>query len=310
MTANIGELASSQRRSRMRKLAGEPLVQFLIVGLALFGADRMMRAPEQNSDKSRVELTESDVRKLALTWLAQGRPPPTPSQLKNLVDQKVAMEILVREAKGLGLDQDDEVIKRRLAQKMDFLFEDVAKAREPSEGELREWFARNTDRFAAPPRVDFRHLYFAADRGRSKEEVEARKVRLADEKDETVAAKIVGADQFMFQDGYTDATPDKVAKVFGPAFAKSVFELPAGSWQGPVRSGFGWHLVFIDATTPGSPPKFEDVAPQAKEAWLEEETRSLKRRAFEELKARYTVVLPPLDSPALTAPVKAAPGPR
>jgi len=286
----------------LRRWAREPLLQFLIVGIVLFGADHLLRGAGEETDDKRIEVTPNDVRQLSVAWLAQGRPAPTPAQLKSLVDQKVAMEILVREAKNLGLDQDDEVIKRRLAQKMDFLFEDVAKARDPSEAELRDWFSKNTDRFAEPPRIDFHHLYFALDRGHSQNDIEAAKARIAGRKDDDATAKLAGADQFMFQDVYTDATPEQIAKTFGLNFAKAVFALPKGSWQGPVVSGYGSHLVYVDALVPTSLPKFEEVEPQAKSAWIDEQTRALKQKTFDELKARYTVVTPPLDDPSLVVP--------
>ena len=239
------------------RLAREPVLQFLVVGAALFGADHALRGAGEDADPKRIEVTHNDVRQLSVAWLAQGRPAPTPAQLKGLVDQKVAMEILVREAKDLGLDQDDEVIKRRLAQKMDFLFEDVAKAREPTEAELRDWFAKNADRFTEPSRIDFHHLYFALDRGHTDKDVEAVRARLEGRRDDQATVQLAAADQFMFQDAYTDTTPDQIAKTFGPGFAKAVFTLPKGSWQGPVASGYGWHLVFVDALVPPAPAKFE-----------------------------------------------------
>jgi peptidyl-prolyl cis-trans isomerase C len=290
----------------LRRFAREPLLQFLVVGAALFGADHVLRGAAGDADPKRIELTSNDVRQLSVAWLAQGRPAPTPIQLKGLVDQKIAMEILVREAKDLGLDEDDEVIKRRLAQKMDFLFEDVAKAREPSEVELRDWFLRNADRFAAPPRIDFHHLYYALDRGHTPGDVEAIKARIAGRPGDEVTPQLAAADPFMFQDAYADATPEQIAKTFGPGFAKAIFTMPTGSWQGPVASGYGWHLVHVDASSKATLPKFEEVAPQVKSAWIDEQTQTLKQKAYAEIKAHYTIVTPPLDDPSLVAPTAAA----
>ena len=288
----------------LRRIAGEPLAQFLVVGLALFGADRFWRGPGQDEAALlRIELTPDDVRQISVAWLAQGRPRPTPDQLKALVDQRVALEILAREAQTIGLDKEDEVIKRRLAQKMDFLFDDVAKAQNPSTAELKTWFAANSDRFAQPPRIDFHHLYYSLEQsGASEGKAAAAKVRIEGRPADDAVVKIAAPDPFMFQDAYKDATPEQIAKEFGPAFSKAVFELPRGSWQGPVASGYGWHLVFVDSIVPGEVPRFEAVEPKVKMAWLDDHARDLKRKAFEALKARYSVVTPPLDNPALTAP--------
>ena len=81
-----------------------------------------------------------------------------------MVENKVQQEILYREALAMGLDKDDEIVKRRMAQKMQFLAEDVAAAREPTTAELKSWFEKNSAKFAQPPRLSFRHLYFSPDR--------------------------------------------------------------------------------------------------------------------------------------------------
>src|SRR5262245_65085887 len=64
----------------------------------------------------------------------------------------------------MGLDKDDTIVKRRMAQKMQFLAEDVAAAREPTTAELKRWYEQNSALFERPSRVSFRHLYFSPDR--------------------------------------------------------------------------------------------------------------------------------------------------
>jgi len=275
----------------------EPFFQFLAIGIVLFGANYLLHRQEADDTPQKIDLTRDDIRQLTVAWMAQGRPAPTPTEIKSLVDQKVALEVLVREAKTLGLDKEDEIIKRRLAQKMDFLFEDVAKAQDPTNAELRTWYASNAQQFAEPPRIAFRHLYFALDRGQ--DQAIAAKLRLAGKPEDDATVKLAAADTFMFQDVYTDSSPEQVAREFGPAFAKTVFSLPKGSWQGPVASGYGWHLVWVEAVTPGKIPHFEEVEPKVKIAWLDDTTSQLKRKAFDAMKARYTVTTPPLDDPTL-----------
>ena len=245
----------------------------------------------------KIELTQNDVRQVAVAWLAQGRPPPTPDELRSLVDQKVTEEILFREATALGLDRDDEIIKRRLAQKMDFLAADLAAMNEPSNAELKEWFAGNSKRFALPAHMNFRHLYFSPDkRGTSARDAAVAALTLIAGKpaDSPEVASI--ADPFMFKNYYGDSTPEQAAKEFGPDFAATLFKFKPGSWQGPVQSGYGWHLVWIDSIEPGRTPTFEEVEPDVKAAWTDERYREVKRASLEEMRSRYTVVLPSLDA--------------
>jgi parvulin-like peptidyl-prolyl isomerase len=96
----------------------------------------------------------------------------------------------------------------------------------------------------------------------------------------------------MFQDYYGDRSVDEVTRVFGPRFARALFDLPTGSWQGPIESGYGWHLVFIDSIRAAYLPGFDEIAPEVKTAWIEAERATVRERAFEEMRARYAVVLP------------------
>ena len=136
----------------------EPLLQFLVIGLLLFvGSLVLNRNSDPRERPGRIELTADDLRQIRTAWLAQGRPPLTPEQLQSLVEARVHEEILYREALALGLDKDDTIVKRRMAQKMEFLFEDVAALREPTTDELRAWFAENAERFTQLARASFRH---------------------------------------------------------------------------------------------------------------------------------------------------------
>src|SRR5262245_35997435 len=146
------------------RLLRDPLLQLLALGLLLFiGYRALHRTP--GPQLGRIELTADDLRQIGLAWVAQGRPAPTPAEMQALVDGRVREEILYREALALGLDKDDTIIRRRMAQKMDFLFEDVAALHEPTTEDIHTWFQNNAERFTRPPRATFRHLYFSPDRG-------------------------------------------------------------------------------------------------------------------------------------------------
>jgi len=289
------KVLSDAPRKKWQRFFSEPLLHFVVAGVVLFGAYRVLApAPEEAStDQQKIALTKDDVRQLAVTWLAQGRPPPTPDEMRSLMDQKVTEEILFREAVSLGLDRDDEIIKRRLAQKMDFLAADLATLDEPSNAQLKEWYAKRSDRFAVAPHLSFRHLYFSFDkRGEAAREVaEAAMPSISGKPADSLEAASV-ADPFMFRNYYGDATPDQMAKEFGPDFAKALFTLKPGSWQGPIQSGYGWHLIWVDSIEPGRVPAFEEIAPAVKSAWLDERYSEVKSNALKEMRSRYVVTLP------------------
>jgi len=272
----------------------EPLLQFLLTGLLLFvGYHWANHGSGQPDSDGRIELTADDLRQIRFAWLAQGREALSPEQMRRLVDARVREEILYREALALGLDKDDTIVRRRMAQKMEFLFEDVAALRDPTADELRAWFEKNAERFTLPARATFRHLYFSPDRRgeRARDDAARALAKLAGEPADGPAAATL-ADPFMFQDYYGDRSFDEVARSLGPGFARALFELAPGAWSGPIESGYGWHLVWVDSITPARVQAFEDVEADVRREWIEGQRAEIREGAFEAMRARYEVVLP------------------
>jgi peptidyl-prolyl cis-trans isomerase C len=269
-------------------------VQFLLIGTALFLGHRFLYpGPDAGAPSTRIELTDDDLRQMSVAWLAQGRPTPTPEQMRSLVDMRVREEILYREALALGLDKGDTIVKRRLAQKMEFLFEDVSALREPTREDLKAWFDKNSDRFALPVRASFRHLYFSPDhRGARAREDAARALDTLRGKPASAQEGAALADPFMFQDYFGDRSFDEMAKLFGPKFAQALLQQPPGSWQGPIESGYGWHLVWVDSLTPRRVPAFEEAETEVKTEWIADQRAETRRRAYEAMRARYEIILP------------------
>jgi peptidyl-prolyl cis-trans isomerase C len=232
-----------------------------------------------------------------VAWAAKWQRAPTSAELQDLVADKVREEVLYREALAMGLEQDDVIVKRRLAQKLEFLTEDVAAIRDPTAAELQAWYTANGAQFAMPGRVTFRHVYFSPDkRGtRAQAEAQAALARLADRASADPAPT---GDAFFDRDYYADRTPDQVAALFGSAFSKSVVALPSRTWQGPIESGLGWHLVYIDAATAGHVPPFADADREGvKVAWIDAQRATAKARAYAAMRAKYEVVLPGAPNP-------------
>ena len=274
-------------------------MQFLLIGTVLFlGYQTLYPSPEPGSPSTRIELTEDDLRQMSVAWLAQGRPAPTPEQMRNLVDMRIREEILYREALALGLDKGDTIVKRRLAQKMEFLFEDVSALREPTREELKAWFEKNSERFALSPRDSFRHLYFSPDRrwAQAREDAAHALDKLRG-KPASAQEGAALADRFMFQDYYGDRSFAEMARLFGPRFAETLLQQQPGSWQGPIESGYGWHLVWVDSVTQSRVPAFEEVEAEVKTEWISDQRAETRRRAYEAMRARYEVVLPRAEIP-------------
>jgi len=253
-----------------------------------------MRPHRDTSPTSRqIQFSLDELSQLALLFQSQWRREPTVDELDHLVENKVQQEVLYREALTMGLDKGDEIVKRRMAQKMQFLAEDVAAVREPTTEQLKNWFTNNSQKFAIPARFSFRHLYFSTDRRGEHARDDAAKALAqltGQPEDSKLAASL--ADPFMFQDYYRDRAQEYLGKEFGPRFAESVEKLTPGSWQGPVESGYGWHLVFVDTVIPARTPTLEEVESDVKTAWLSQQKAQAWEKAYKEIRAKYMVLLP------------------
>jgi hypothetical protein len=278
----------------LRRCLREPLVHFLLLGVALFAVNHYLERGRGGAEPSRqIPLTMDDLRQLHLVFQSQWRRPPTPAEFTRLVENRVQEEVLYREGLAMGLDKEDTIVKRRMAQKMQFLAEDVAAAQPPTPAELRAWYERHGDTFALAPRLSFRHVYFSLDRRgpRAHDDAVTALAKLAGQpEDAKVAASL--ADPFMFRDYYADRAPEQLAKEFGPPFAQAISRLEPGSWQGPIESGYGWHLVFVHSVIPGRIPTFEEVEPDVKTAWLADQKQQAWQKAYAAIRAKYSVLLP------------------
>jgi len=278
----------------MKRLLREPLIHFLLLGALLFGAYAYGDRGRGGVEPSRqIQLSLDDLSQLAMLFQSQWKRDPTPAEFGRMVETKVEEEVLYREGLAMGLDKDDTIVKRRMAQKIQFIAEDVAAARVPTSAELRSWFEKNADKFQEPPRVSFRHLYFSPDKrgSRAKDDAIDALAQLAGMTEDAKAAATL-ADPFMFQEYYRDRAPDYLGKEFGPVFAVAVVKLPPGKWQGPIESGFGWHLVFVDTLIPGRVPPFEEIEGTVKTAWLSEQKATAWEKAYKDMRAKYTVLIP------------------
>jgi len=293
----------------LRRWMREPLLHFLLIGLVLFAVYSYINRGRVGIESSKqIVVSVDDLRVMETYFESQWHRPPTPQEFQAMVEDKIREEVLYREGLAMGLDKDDTIVKRRMAQKMQFLAEDVAAAHEPSTSELKAWFDKNEDKFALPSRYSFRHLYFSPDkRGKAAQQDAANALTRVSGQPENSALAASTGDSFMFQDYYGDRTPSAIAKEFGPQFAVAIEKLKPGLWQGPIESGYGWHLVFVDTVIPGRIPAFEEIEPDVKIAWLGEQKATAWQKVYKEMRAKYSVLLPaPPDKNVSQAPTPPA----
>jgi len=275
-------------RSRLKAVGQEPLFHFVVLGFLIWGAVHYWA---ERNDRYTIHIGLAQRQRIAATYLQQFGQPPTSEQLSHLIDRYVQEQIAWREGVALGLGQDDEVVRRRIIQKFEFLQTDLAVPEPPSPAVLERWFDKNKMRYLKPERVAFSQIYFSPDRGG---EAEARSRAV------TVLRKLPGmhslrapqlGDEFPGPTDVGTLDPEEARRLFGQSeLAEQLFTLPVGSWAGPYRSGFGWHLIYVTDRVPSSLSLLAQAHDQVLADYLDEQRRLLNARNFETLRAKYTIV--------------------
>lgn len=278
---------SESSASPLSRLLRSPLLHFLILGVVFFALYTRYGQRSETESKE-IVVSAQQVEMLAALWEKQWRRPPLPNELQGLIDSFVREEVLYREALAMGLDRDDTVVRRRLAQKIEMLAKDLATQVEPSDQELRAFFDEHPEIFEQPGLITFTHVYINLDQH------EDRSFVVADEILEKLRAggdpSALG-DRFMLQRDYLRKSPSEVARHFGTQFAEEVFELPVGDWQGPVQSGYGLHLVRVEGQEEPYMPPLEDIRPTVRDEFLSYRRREVDELFYNKLRERYEIVI-------------------
>jgi hypothetical protein len=197
-------------------------------------------------------------------------------------------EVLYREAVALGFDREDPALRRRLANKLEYLARDAGAAIEPTEAQLQAWLDEHPERYAEHPRRSFEHVYLSEDRrgAKAKADAEALLARLRADPDQDLSE--VG-DPILLEAESPPATADDVRGRFGAAFADALFALPLGTWQGPVHSGFGLHLVRVVGEDPGSAPSLDRVVTKVRNDLLQQRREAALEGYYDKLLEKYDV---------------------
>lgn len=269
---------------RKGKLFQEPLLHFLLIGVMLFGVYSWMNHGAQNETKVlQVRISEGEANWLKETWATQWQRQPTQDEFRALVAEFLKEELLAREAREMRLDQNDTYVRRRLAQKVEFLVQDASRLIEPTEDDLRKYYAAHLDMFRDEALVSFTQIYFSS---QHQNEIAAVYARLKANAD----PKHLG-DRLMLEPEYRGVTRQTVAALFGDDFAAAVFALRPGTWHGPIKSGYGLHLVRLSHKMPPRQLNFAEVRAKVAEQWHDQLQRETNEKYFAGLLKKYDVVM-------------------
>jgi len=281
---------------KIRKFFGEPFIQFLILGGLLF---LFVSYIQQQKDRQSREIMISNeqVGLMMMNYKTQTGALPTKRQLDAMIDNYIKEEISYREAKKMGLDKDDEIIKRRLSQKFDFLQTDLTEIPTPSDEELQQFYNKNPSLFRTDATVSFSHIYFSTDNSADSIAKQRALVVLQQLKQSNIQRAPEKGDRFALQYDYTDQTITDLQQNFGDKqILQELFKEPLHTWVGPYQSGYGWHLIYITKIDSATVIPFASVKEEVKTQYIDAEKTKQHKEFYDELSARYIINRAYLDT--------------
>ena len=274
------------------KFLREPLVHFMFVGAIIYLLYGAFAEPVTEETDKTIVVSTGEIEWMNTAWQKRWNRPPTAEELDGLIQQYIKETVLYREALTMGLNKHDQVIRRRLAQKLEFLAKDLVALTPPSEEELQAYFMANQKYYSESTRYTFTQVYIDPDMRGDATLDHAEKIKTAlIAKGEFIddAAKL--GDGFMLQNYYPEKDQAEIKKLFGGDFSESLVELTPGQWHGPVLSGYGVHLVYVHSVIEPEVTDLAEVRDRVTRDWETEKGIELNKKFYDSLREQYTIII-------------------
>lgn len=274
----------------MKKFFKDPLLHFLLIGAALFLLFELFDNPS-GPQSDRILITQGQVDFLKANFSRTWQRSPGEKELQGLIDGFVREEIFYREALALGLDRDDSVIRRRMNQKLEMMSDDLAGVITPSDEELQQFLNTHPERFHIEPKVAFRHVFLNVDQRGNSVMTDAEKFLAELTAPENATDPDTLGDSLMLPRSFNLSTVSEISRLFGKPFSLELTKIKPGTWVGPIRSGYGFHLVLVTEQVDGRLPELNEVRDVVEREWLAANRKELKDNIYKKLRKKYTVVI-------------------
>ncbi|GGO78953.1 hypothetical protein GCM10011348_12060 [Marinobacterium nitratireducens] len=279
------------------KLIRDPLLHFVFVGAALFGAYERVGSPEDIASEN-VIVVDRDALLTFIQYRSKAFQPEAAAQRLDgmtdadreaLIRDFVREEALYREAEALGMSDNDYIIRRRSVQKLEFIAQSMAEQVVAADADkVRDYFGSHRQDYYEEPSYTFTHVFLkgaeAAERASQlREELNERQVAFSD------AARY--GERFLYHRNYVERTPDFIASHFGEAFRDRLSRLApdAGLWQGPLESEYGAHLILLSEYRPGRVPELVEIETRVEQDYLRFEQQQRQELAIQQIVEQYHV---------------------
>lgn len=269
------------------RIVRSPLVHFFLIGAAIFAVFELVSDRPEDQSADVITLTPEAAGRLAERFTATWFRPPTPKEMEGLMRSWSLEEVYVKEALALGLDRGDQVVRQRLNLKMQFLAESGAALLEPDDATLQAYLDNNPDGFLPPASIAFEHLLLPNEQPEAIAEIRNGLENGADPAALAPPSLLPGT--------FTMTPAPVVERTFGTGFHAALAALPVGDWQGPVKSGYGWHLVRITEKSEPLLPPLSEIRDRVEAEWRAAKSKELQESFGEALLERYSINLPRVE---------------
>jgi hypothetical protein len=236
-----------------------------------------------DEDKN-IFVSDQEILSLISAWRSQVGRDPTDDELARIINNLIDEEILYREALLLGLDQEDTIIKRRLAQKISFLKEESI-PEIPTTEELNEYYKNNKEKYYIESSFTFTHYYFSENNNSLERSQQALKALQDNSK--------VKSDPFYLGKTFANEPLRNINTNFGESFSNELMTADLAVWNGPFESTYGHHIVYINSVNPGYIPEIEEVLRQVEVDFLQIKREQAVKGFLNNIRSEYTIFINP-----------------
>jgi peptidyl-prolyl cis-trans isomerase C len=272
-------------RAYFKTVLREPLLHFLLAGLVIFLIFGSSGTDRSGADRI-ITVDEAKVSALAAQWTQTWQRPPNATELDGVIRDYIKEEVYYREALRLGLDTDDAVVRRRLRSKMEFLATSEVENATPTDAELQKWFDTHRAAYVADLLLTFDQVYVNATAGIS--DATARAISIRDRLNSEERVNVSG-DPLSLPHAFKRTGISALRRQFGEEFAASIVRIPPGKWAGPIKSGFGLHVVRVGEVAASHAPTLVDVRKAVENDWRATTGDAREQRAYQTLLDGYTI---------------------
>lgn len=269
-------------KSKLYSVLREPLLHFLLIGAGLFFIYYQINDSALDNEKS-IHVTKADVETLSDKWFKSKGRAPSEEEKQQQLDNFIQEQVLYSEAIERGLDKNDETIRIHLAKKMKFVFDDLTFIPEPTEEELTKFLSDNSSKFKESATISFNQVVFTQDKVSKDIDEDAKQFlqRLknsSSSKISTIGDKV-------------ELSEKAVSNIFGEEFASLAFSLPVKTWEGPIRTKHGVHLIYIHSRTNEHIPEFSKIRENILIEWRKKKRDEANEIFYNNLYKKYEIII-------------------